>query len=91
MAVQGATHRRPRGIARAWSVSWLRRAVFAPSPEAYSPFGGFEGLASGMGRPAYTSLKASGLEPIITDIVDIDEAVQAFIDGAMDNRTERLH
>ncbi|HEX2924208.1 MAG TPA: DUF134 domain-containing protein [Chloroflexota bacterium] len=48
-------------------------------------------LAGGMGRPAYASLKANGLEPVITDIVDIDEAVQAFISGAMENHTERLH
>jgi uncharacterized protein len=48
-------------------------------------------LAGGMGRPAYTSLKSNGLEPVITDIVDIDEAVQAFISGSMDNHTERLH
>lgn len=48
-------------------------------------------LAGGMGRPAYASMKANGLEPIVTDIVDIDEAVQAYLSGSLANHTERLH
>lgn len=60
--------KKPRGLARLWTIGWVRRAVqlyfvlfiakiaiekaivgeesetFVPSPEAYSPFGGLEGL-----------------------------------------------
>lgn len=48
-------------------------------------------LVGGMGRPAYASLKAKGIEPVITSVRDIDEAVQAYLDGKLDNLTERLH
>jgi predicted Fe-Mo cluster-binding NifX family protein len=48
-------------------------------------------LVGGMGRPAYVSLKAKGIEPIITSVRDIDEAVQAYLNGSLDNLTERLH
>jgi len=48
-------------------------------------------LAGGMGRPAYDSLKSRGLEPIITDVRDIDQAVKAYIDGTLRNLMERLH
>ncbi len=48
-------------------------------------------LVGGMGRPAYLSLKARGIEPIITSIQDIDEAVQAYVSGNVDNLIERLH
>jgi predicted Fe-Mo cluster-binding NifX family protein len=48
-------------------------------------------IVGGMGRPAYASLKARGIEPIITSLRDIDEAVQAYIDGTLDNLMERLH
>ncbi|HEX9016113.1 MAG TPA: 4Fe-4S binding protein [Chloroflexota bacterium] len=68
MVSKSATRRKPRGLAKLWSIVWLRRAVqlyfvlfltkvavekaivgeesavFVPSPEAYSPFGGVEGL-----------------------------------------------
>lgn len=48
-------------------------------------------LAGGMGWGAYDSLKGYGIEPIITDIANIDEAVQAYLDGAIENLMERLH
>lgn len=66
MAVKEAVRRKPRGLARLWSILWLRRGVQlyfvlflakvaiekmilgedspAPAPEAFSPFGGFEGV-----------------------------------------------
>ncbi len=67
MGAKVTIRRKPRGWARLWSISWLRRAVqlyfvlfvakiaiekmiageeaaSVPSPEAYSPFGGFEGF-----------------------------------------------
>lgn len=48
-------------------------------------------IVGGMGRPAYASLKATGIEPIITSLRDIDEAVQAYIDGRLENLIQRLH
>jgi predicted Fe-Mo cluster-binding NifX family protein len=48
-------------------------------------------LAGGMGLGAYDSLKNSNIEPIVTDVKDIDEAVQRYIDGKLDNLMERLH
>ena len=48
-------------------------------------------LAGGMGWGAYESLKSSNIEPIVTDVKDIDEAVQRYLDGKLENLMERLH
>jgi predicted Fe-Mo cluster-binding NifX family protein len=48
-------------------------------------------LAGGMGWGAYDSLKSRGIETIITDVPDIDEAVKLYIDGKLPNLMERLH
>lgn len=48
-------------------------------------------LAGGMGWGAYDSLKSNNIEPIVTDVENIDEAVKRYIDGELDNLMERLH
>ena len=49
-------------------------------------------LAGGMGRGAYQSLKEAGIKAIITDIVDVQEAVDRYLDGTIkDLSAERLH
>ncbi len=48
-------------------------------------------IAGGMGYGAYNSLKSRNLEPIITDIEDIDEAVKTYLDGKLINLMEKLH
>jgi len=48
-------------------------------------------LAGGMGWGAYESLKSYNIEPIATDVKNIDEAVQLYLDGKLENQMERLH
>jgi predicted Fe-Mo cluster-binding NifX family protein len=48
-------------------------------------------LCRGMGMGAYESMKMRGIKPIVTDIVSIDEAVMAYIEGNIVDRVERLH
>lgn len=48
-------------------------------------------LAGGMGWGAYESLQSNKIEPIVTDIEDIDEAVAAYLDGSLRNLFDRLH
>lgn len=48
-------------------------------------------LARGMGAGAYASLSQAGIRPILTDIVTIDEAVQAVLRGDIVDHKERLH
>jgi len=48
-------------------------------------------LARGMGRGAYNGLKRIHVEPIITTIGNIDEAVQAYLAGTLENHLEKLH
>lgn len=48
-------------------------------------------LVGGMGWGAYDSLKSYGIEPIATDIVEIDDAVEAYLNGTIENLMERLH
>jgi predicted Fe-Mo cluster-binding NifX family protein len=48
-------------------------------------------IAGGMGWGAQVSLKQSGIESLITDVDNIDEAIQLYIQGKLPNLTERLH
>ena len=48
-------------------------------------------LARGMGAGAYESMKQAGINPIVTDIAGIDEAVSAYLAGQITDHTERLH
>ena len=48
-------------------------------------------LCRGMGMGAYESMKARNIRPMVTDIVVIDEAVKAYIEGRLIDQIERLH
>ncbi|MCC7130948.1 MAG: dinitrogenase iron-molybdenum cofactor biosynthesis protein [Anaerolineae bacterium] len=48
-------------------------------------------LCGGMGRGAYTSMIQLGITPIVTDIKMVDEAAQAYIEGKIIDRTDKLH
>jgi len=48
-------------------------------------------IAGGMGMGAYESLKTYKIEPIITDVQDIEKAVNLHILGKLPNLRERLH
>jgi predicted Fe-Mo cluster-binding NifX family protein len=48
-------------------------------------------LARGMGAGAYQSMVRAGIQPIVTDILTIDEAVRAYLAGDIVDHAERLH
>jgi len=48
-------------------------------------------LARGMGAGAYESMKQAGIRPIVTDLPTIDEAVQAYLAGGLEDHVEKLH
>lgn len=48
-------------------------------------------LARGMGQPAFQTLQAAGIQPILTEKDTIDEAVQAYVRGELTHRAERVH
>jgi predicted Fe-Mo cluster-binding NifX family protein len=48
-------------------------------------------LARGMGSGAYQSMLQLNIKPIITDIRNIDEAIQAVINGSIIDHTDKLH
>jgi transcriptional regulator with XRE-family HTH domain/predicted Fe-Mo cluster-binding NifX family protein len=48
-------------------------------------------LCGGMGRGAYENMRQLNIQPLVTEIQDIDEAVKAFIDGKLVDHTELLH
>ncbi|OGN90350.1 MAG: hypothetical protein A2Y88_08385 [Chloroflexi bacterium RBG_13_48_10] len=48
-------------------------------------------LCRGMGMGAYQSMQTRGIRPVVTDIVTIDEAVMAYIQGNIVDQVERLH
>jgi len=48
-------------------------------------------IAGGMGWGAYESLKSRNIQPIVTDVENIDEAVKLYLEGKLPNLMERLH
>jgi transcriptional regulator with XRE-family HTH domain/predicted Fe-Mo cluster-binding NifX family protein len=48
-------------------------------------------ICGGMGMGAYESMRRLNIQPVVTDLTDIDAAVQAFIDGKLVDHVERLH
>jgi predicted Fe-Mo cluster-binding NifX family protein len=48
-------------------------------------------LCGGMGAGAYASMQARGIKPMVTDLRSIDEAVQAYLEGKIADRVDRLH
>jgi predicted Fe-Mo cluster-binding NifX family protein len=48
-------------------------------------------VVGGMGAGAHENLRSLGIRPIVTDVKSIDEVVQAFIEGRLENHSERIH
>jgi predicted Fe-Mo cluster-binding NifX family protein len=48
-------------------------------------------LCRGMGMGAYESMKVAGIQPVVTDIITIEEAVLAYVNGQIEDHVERLH
>jgi predicted Fe-Mo cluster-binding NifX family protein len=48
-------------------------------------------LSGGMGWGAFESIKQAGIRTVVTDIVNIEDAVQAYLDGTIVERTDLLH
>jgi predicted Fe-Mo cluster-binding NifX family protein len=48
-------------------------------------------LCRGMGYGAYASMQQLGIKPMVTDVADIEEAVQAYIEGRLQDHPEKLH
>jgi predicted Fe-Mo cluster-binding NifX family protein len=48
-------------------------------------------VVGGMGVGAYENLRSLGIRPIVTDVRSIDEALQAFVEGRLENHAERIH
>ena len=48
-------------------------------------------IAGGMGMGAYESIKSYNIEPIVTDVEDIGEAVKLYLAGNLPNLMGRLH
>jgi predicted Fe-Mo cluster-binding NifX family protein len=48
-------------------------------------------ICGGMGMGAYESMRRLNIQPIITDLRDVDAAIQAYLTGTLTDHTERLH
>lgn len=48
-------------------------------------------LCGGMGYGAYQSMQARGIKPIVTEIVSIDEAIAAYVEGRIVDQVDKLH
>lgn len=48
-------------------------------------------ICRGMGQGAYQNLKSRGIRPVLTDLLTIDEAVLAYVEGRIVDHPEWLH
>ncbi len=48
-------------------------------------------ICGGMGRGAYESIRTANIVPIVTDVTDIETAVKKYLEGNLEDQTERLH
>lgn len=48
-------------------------------------------VARGMGQGMFARLREAGIEPVLTDAREIDEAVRLHLSGELVHRPERLH
>lgn len=48
-------------------------------------------IVRGMGRGAYIAMEQANIRPFVTELADPEQAVQAWISGTLDDRTEKLH
>jgi predicted Fe-Mo cluster-binding NifX family protein len=48
-------------------------------------------ICGGMGSGAYFNLMQRGIKPFVTEVLTIDEAVQAYVEGRLVNREDLLH
>ena len=48
-------------------------------------------ISRGMGRKAWEDLRAKGLEMIVTDQQEVGRAVELYLAGSLEDRTEKLH
>jgi predicted Fe-Mo cluster-binding NifX family protein len=48
-------------------------------------------ICGGMGYGAYESMRRLNIRPVVTDLTDIEAAVQAYLDGTLVDHTEKLH
>ena len=48
-------------------------------------------LCGGMGRGAYQSMVERGIQPVVTEIASIEEAVLAYVEGRIVDRVDWLH
>lgn len=47
-------------------------------------------IGGGMGMGAYQNLQALNIKPILTDLTSIEEAVQAYLNGTLADRSEQM-
>ena len=48
-------------------------------------------LCGGMGRGAYESMQQRNIRPVVTDILDIEEAAMAYATGRIVDHVDKLH
>jgi len=48
-------------------------------------------ICGGMGAGAYESMRQLNIRPVVTDLRKIDDAIQAYLAGSLQDHTELLH
>jgi predicted Fe-Mo cluster-binding NifX family protein len=81
---------------QATNVTMTGRATPAPPPDPHSSAAALIAdcevvLSRGMGQGMYRNLQRAGVRPVLTDIVQIDDAVAAYLAGTLQEHPELVH
>ena len=48
-------------------------------------------IAGGMGMGAYDSMKSYNMVPVVTEVINVEEAVKLYAEAKLPNLMDRLH
>jgi predicted Fe-Mo cluster-binding NifX family protein len=48
-------------------------------------------IVRGMGRGTYLAMEQANIRPFVTDLPNAEEAVKAYMEGTLEDRTDKLH
>lgn len=47
-------------------------------------------IAGGMGQGAYEHMKSYNIQPVVTDVINAEEAVKLYLEGKLPNQIDRI-
>ncbi|MBN1376401.1 MAG: NifB/NifX family molybdenum-iron cluster-binding protein [Dehalococcoidia bacterium] len=85
-AIQESSHRKASGPHGYNAGSQQEQASMAETIKDWQVL-----IGGGMGKRAYESMQSYNIEPVVPDVVSVEEAVKFYAEGKLPNLMYRLH